>query len=112
MTDSKAVLQKQTKKLRKADQLSTSLLAQLSSIKQAFVKVVLAVNMLVCSKKYSRELTGISNALATGISMFTDSFFKKIGEFDTINKCEIDDEIHENMNHFITPERTTDYYQR
>ena len=44
--------------------------------------------------------------------MFTDSFFKKIGEFDTINKCEIDDEIRENMNHFITPERTTDYYQR
>ena len=79
---------------------------QLSSVKQAFVKVVLAVNMLVCSDKYSRGLSGISNALATGISMFTDSFFKKIGEYDTINKCEIDDEIRKNMNHFIEPERT------
>lgn len=39
-------------------------------------------------------------------------FSKKIGEYDTINKCEIDDEIRKNMNHFITPERTTDYYQR
>lgn len=100
------------KEIEESRSIIDKLTAQLSSIKQAFVKVVLAVNMLVCSKKYSRELTGISNALATGISMFTDSFFKKIGEFDTINKCEIDDEIRENMNHFITPERTTDYYQR
>lgn len=87
---------------------------QLSSVKQAFIKVVLAVNMLVCSEKYSRGLTGISNALATGISMFTDSFFKKIGEYDSINKCEIDDEIREHMNHFIEPEksRTSSYYER
>ena len=100
------------KEIEESRSIIDKLTAQLSSIKQALVKVVLAVNMLVCSKKYSRELTGISSALATGISMFTDSFFKKIGEFDTINKCEIDDEIRENMNHFITPERTTDYYQR
>ena len=71
------------------------------------------MNMLVCLKKYSCGLTGISNALATGISMFTDSFFKKIGEYDTINKCEIDDEIRENMNHFIEPERNrTNYCER
>lgn len=94
------------KEISESRSVIDKLTEQLSSVKQAFVKVVLAVNMLVCSDKYSRGLSGISNALATGISMFTDSFFKKIGEYDTINKCEIDDEIRKNMNHFIEPERT------
>ena len=94
------------KEISESRSVIDKLTEQLSSVKQAFVKVVLAVNMLVFSDKYSRGLSGISNALATGISMFTDSFFKKIDEYDTINKCEIDDEIRKNMNHFIEPERT------
>ena len=87
---------------------------QLSFIKQEFVKVVLAVNTLVYSDKYCRGLSGLSKALATGISFFTDSTFKKLGEYDSINKCAIDDEIRENMNHFIEPEnsRTSSYYER
>ena len=87
---------------------------QLSFIKQEFVKVVLAVNALVYSDKYCRGLSGLSKALATGISFFTDSTFKKLGEYDSINKCAIDDEIRENMNHFIEPEksRTSSHYER
>ena len=87
---------------------------QLSFIKQEFVKVVFAVNTLVYSDKYCRGLSGLSKALATGISFFTDSTFKKLGEYDSINKCAIDDEIRENMNHFIEPEnsRTSSYYER
>ncbi len=110
---SKTRISEADKEISESRSVIDKLTEQLSSVKQAFVKVVLALNMLVCSEKYSRGLTGISNALATGISMFTDSFFKNIGEYDTINKCEIDDEIRENMNHFIEPERNkTNYCER
>ena len=39
------------KEIEESRSIIYKLTAQLSSIKQAFVKVVLAVNMLVCSKK-------------------------------------------------------------
>lgn len=102
------------KELEESRSVIARLKEQLSFIKQEFVKVVLAVNTLVYSDKYCRGLSGLSKALAIGISMFTDSFFKKIGEYDSINKCAIDDEIRENMNHFIEPEksRTSSYHER
>lgn len=102
------------KELEESRSVIARLKEQLSFIKQEFVKVVLAVNALVYSDKYCRGLSGLSKALATGISFFTDSTFKKLGEYDSINKCAIDDEIRENMNHFIEPEnsRTSSYYER
>lgn len=102
------------KELEESRSVIARLKEQLSFIKQEFIKVVLAVNTLVYSDKYCRGLSGLSKALAIGIGMFTDSFFKKIGEYDSINKCAIDDEIRENMNTFIEPEnsRTSSYYER
>lgn len=102
------------KELEESRSVIEKIKEQLSFIKQEFVNVVLAVNTLVYSDKYCRGLSGLSKALATGISFFTDSTFKKLGEYDTINKCAIDDEIRENMNHFIEPEnsRTSSYYER
>lgn len=102
------------KELEESRSVIAKLKEQLSFIKQEFVKAVLAVNTLVYSDKYCRGLSGLSKALATGISFFTDSTFKKLGEYDSINKCAIDDEIRENMNHFIEPEksRTSSYYER
>lgn len=102
------------KELEESRSVIEKIKEQLSFIKQEFVKVVLAVNTLVYSDKYCRGLSGLSKALATGISFFTDSTFKKLGEYDSINKCAIDDEIRENMNHFIGPEksRTSSYYER
>ena len=102
------------KELEENRSVIAKLKEQLSFIKQEFVKVVLAVNTLVYSDKYCRGLLGLSKALATGISFFTDSTFKKLGEYDSINKCAIDDEIRENMNHFIEPEksRTSSYHER
>lgn len=102
------------KELEESRSVIAKLKEQLSFIKQEFVKAVLAVNALVYSDKYCRGLSGLSKALATGISFFTDSTFKKLGEYDSINKCAIDDEIRENMNHFIEPEnsRTSSYYER
>lgn len=101
------------KELEESRSVIEKIKEQLSFIKQEFVKVVLAVNTLVYSDKYCRGLSGLSKALATGISFFTDSTFKKLGEYDSINKCAIDDEIRENMNHFIEPEnsRTSSYYE-
>lgn len=102
------------KELDESRSVIAKLKEQLSFIKQEFVKVVLAVNALVYSDKYCRGLSGLSKALATGISFFTDSTFKKLGEYDSINKCTVDDEIRKNMNHFIEPEksRTSSYYER
>ena len=102
------------KELEESRSVIAKLKEQLSFIKQVFVKVVLAVNTLVYSDKYCRGLSGLSKALATGISFFTDSTFKKLDEYDSINKCAIDDEIRENMNHFIEPEnsRTSSYHER
>lgn len=102
------------KELEESRSVIAKLKEQLSFIKQEFVKAVLAVNALVYSDKYCRGLSGLSKALATGISFFTDSTFKKLGEYDSINKCAIDDEIRENMNHFIEPEksRTSSYHER
>ncbi len=102
------------KELEENRSVIAKLKEQLSFIKQEFVKVVLAVNTLVYSDKYCRGLSGLSKALATGISFFTDSTFKKLGEYDSINKCAIDDEIRENMNHFIEPEnsKTSSYHER
>lgn len=102
------------KELEESRSVIAKLKEQLSFIKQEFIKVVLAVNTLVYSDKYCRGLSGLSKALATGISFFTDSTFKKLGEYDSINKCAIDDEIRENMNHFIEPEksRTSSYHER
>lgn len=102
------------KELEESRSVIAKLKEQLSFIKQEFVKAVLAVNTLVYSDKYCRGLTGLSKALATGISLFTDSTFKKLGEYDSIDKCAIDDEIRENMNCFIEPEKsiTSSYYER
>lgn len=102
------------KELEESRSVIAKLKEQLSFIKQEFIKVVLAVNTLVYSDKYCRGLSELSKALATGISFFTDSTFKKLGEYDSINKCAIDDEIRENMNHFIEPEnsRTSGYHER
>ena len=93
------------KELEEKRSVIANLKEKLSFIKQEFVKAVLAVNTLVYSDKYCRGLTGLSKALATGISLFTDSTFKKLDEYDSIDKCAIDDEIRENMNCFIEPER-------
>lgn len=89
-------------------------LSILSGIKQEFVKVVLALNMLVYTQKYSQGLTGISKALASGISLFADNCFKKRGEYESIDKSVLDSEIKENMELFIKPEHIKDktYYTR
>lgn len=110
----KSRIAKTDKELEESRSVIANLKEKLSFIKQEFVKAVLAVNTLVYSDKYCRGLTGLSKALATGIGLFTDSTFKKLGEYDSINKCAIDDEIRENMNHFIEPEksRTSSYYER
>lgn len=110
----KSRIAKTDKELEESRSVIANLKEKLSFIKQEFVKAVLAVNALVYSDKYCRGLSGLSKALATGISFFTDSTFKKLGEYDSINKCAIDDEIRENMNHFIGPEksRTSSYYER
>lgn len=110
----KSRIAKTDKELEESRSVIAKLKEQLSFIKQEFIKVVLAVNTLVYSDKYCRGLSGLSKALATGISFFTDSTFKKLGEYDSINKCAIDDEIRENMNHFIEPEnsRTSSYHER
>lgn len=102
------------KELEESRSVIANLKEKLSFIKQEFVKAVLAVNTLVYSDKYCRGLSGLSKALATGISLFTDSTFKKLGEYDSIDKCAIDDEIRENMNCFIEPEKsiTSSYYER
>lgn len=102
------------KELEESRSVIAKLKEQLSFIKQEFIKVVLAVNALVYSDKYCRGLSGLSKALATGISFFTDSTFKKLGEYDSINKCAIDDEIRENMSHFIEPEKSqaSSYHER
>lgn len=102
------------KELEESRSVIEKIKEQLSFIKQEFIKVVLAVNTLVYSDKYCRGLSGLSKALATGISFFTDSTFKKLGEYDSIDKCAIDDEIRENMNCFIEPKKsiTSSYYER
>lgn len=110
----KSRIAKTDKELEESRSVIAKLKEQLSFIKQEFVKAVLAVNTLVYSDKYCRGLTGLSKALATGIGLFTDSTFKKLGEYDSIDKCAIDDEIRENMNCFIEPEKsiTSSYYER
>lgn len=90
-------------------------LSVLSGIKQEFIKVVLALNMLVYTQKYSQGLTGMSKALASGISLFADNCFKRRGEYESIDKSVLDSEIKENMELFIKPEHTnerTNYYTR
>lgn len=110
----KSRIAKTDKELEESRSVIAKLKEQLSFIKQEFIKVVLAVNTLVYSDKYCRGLSGLSKALATGISFFTDSTFKKLGEYDSIDKCAIDDEIRENMNCFIEPKKsiTSSYYER
>lgn len=110
----KSRIAKTDKELEESRSVIANLKEKLSFIKQEFVKAVLAVNTLVYSDKYCRGLSGLSKALATGISLFTDSTFKKLGEYDSIDKCAIDDEIRENMNCFIEPEKsiTSSYYER
>lgn len=110
----KSRIAKTDKELEESRSVIANLKEKLSFIKQEFVKAVLAVNALVYSDKYCRGLSGLSKALATGISLFTDSTFKKLGEYDSIDKCAIDDEIRENMNCFIEPEKsiTSSYYER
>ena len=94
------------KEISESKSIIDKLTEQLYFIKRSFVKAVLALNALVYSNQYNRGLTGISKALATGISLFTDNIFRKLGEFDSIDKSAIDSEIRENMSHFIEPERT------
>lgn len=91
--------------------LISNLKNRFKTIKEGFVKVALAINTLICSDKFGRGLTGISEALANGIGMYIDDFFKSIGEYESIDKCELDDEIQKNMEIFIEPEttRTKDY---
>lgn len=91
--------------------LISNLKNRFKTIKEGFVKVALAINTLICSDKFGRGLTGISEALANGIGMFIDDFFKSIGEYESIDKWGLDDEIQKNMEIFIEPEttRTKDY---
>ncbi len=90
----------------------TSLREQLSSIKQEFIKVVLGINTLVYDKKYSSGLSGLSKALAKGISLFIDKCFEQREEFHLIDKCEIDNQIKENMQLFIERTKDKNYYER
>ena len=94
------------KEISESKSIIDKLTEQLYFIKRSFVKAVLALNALVYSNQYNRGLTGISKALATGISLFKDNIFRNLGEFDSIDKSAIDSEIKENMSHFIEPERT------
>ncbi len=89
-----------------------SLREQLSAIKQEFVKVVLAINTLVYNEQYNRGLSGLGKALAKAISFFTDKCFEQREEFDLIDKCEIDNEIKENMQVFIERTKDKNYYER
>lgn len=91
--------------------LISNLKNRFKTIKEGFVKVALAINTLICSDKFGRGLTGISEALVNGISIFIDDFFKSIGEYESIDKWGLDNEIQKNMEIFIEPEttRTKDY---
>ena len=100
------------KEISESRSLIDRLTDQLAYIKQSFVKVVLAVNTLVYSKQHNKGLTGISKALATCISLFTDKVLKNLGEYDTINKCAIDDEIGEKMHLFTEKTTERNYYER
>jgi len=91
-----------------------SLRDTLSKLKDEFLKVVLGINALVYMEKYNSGLSGFGKALAKGISLFIDNCFKNRGEFDLIDKCEIDSEIRKNMELFTEKERTKNnsYYER
>lgn len=87
----------------------------LSVIKQEFIKVVLALNMLVYTDKFSQGLTGISKALANGISRFIDKCFESRGELELINKSVLGSEINKEMQTFEKEEqrnRSYNNYQR
>ena len=87
----------------------------LSGIKEEFIKVVLALNMLVYTDKFSQGLSGISKALANGISRFIDKCFDRRGEFELINKSVLGSEIGDEMRNFEKEEqRSRNYntYQR
>lgn len=103
----KSRLSEADKEISESKSIIDKLTERLSFIKQSFIKAVLAVNTLVYSKQYSQGLSGISKALASGISLFTDNIFQKLGEFESIDKCAIDGEIRENMNLLIEPQKTT-----
>lgn len=99
------------KELDESRALISNLKNHFKTIKEGFVKVALAINTLICSDKFGRGLTGISEALVNGISIFIDDFFKSIGEYESIDKWGLDNEIQKNMELFIEPEttRTKDY---
>lgn len=87
----------------------------LSGIKEEFIKVVLALNMLVYTDKFSQGLSGISKALANGISRFIDKCFDRRGEFELINKSVLGSEIGDEMRNFEKEEhrnRNYNTYQR
>ena len=107
----KSRIAESNRELDESRTLISNLINRFKTIKEGFVKVALAINTLICSDKFGRGLTGISEALANGIGMFIDDFFKSIGEYESIDKCELDDEIQKNMELFIEPEttRTKDY---
>ncbi|MGN0691416.1 MAG: plasmid recombination protein [Oscillospiraceae bacterium] len=107
----KSRIAERDRELDESRTLISNLKNRFKTIKEGFVKVALAINTLICSDKFSRGLTGISEALVNGISIFIDDFFKSIGEFESIDKCGLDDEIQKNMEIFIKPEttRTKDY---
>lgn len=99
------------RELAESRTLISNLKNHFKTIKEGFVKVALAINTLICSDKFGRGLTGISEALVNGISIFIDDFFKSIGEYESIDKWGLDNEIQKNMEIFIEPEttRTKDY---
>ena len=83
----------------------------LSGIKEEFIKVVLALNMLVYTDKFNQELSGISKALANGISRFIDKCFDRRGEFELINKSVLGSEIGDEMRNFEKEEHhNRNYY--
>ena len=83
-----------------------------SNLKNEFIKVVLGINTFVYDKKYSSGLSGFSKALAKGISLFIDKCFEQREEFDLIDKCEIDNQIKENMQLFVEQTKERNYYER
>ncbi len=89
-----------------------SLREAFANLKNEFIKVVLGINTLVYDKKYSSGLSGFSKALAKGISLFIDKCFEQREEFDLIDKCEIDNQIKENMQLFIERTKDKNYYER
>ncbi len=107
----KSRIAESNRELDESRTLISNLKNRFKTIKEGFVKVALAINTLICSDKFGRGLTGISEALANGIGMFIDDFFKSIGEYESIDKWGLDDEIQKNMEIFIEPEttRTKDY---